>query len=272
MPELPEVETTRRSLIANFRGARVDAVLVREPRLRQPVPADLAQRLPGQTLRELQRRAKYLLLAFDQDTLIVHLGMSGSLRGVDADMPLRKHDHVDLVFAGGAHVLRYHDPRRFGLMVWGGAQPARHPLLAGLGLEPLEPAFTGDWLWRASRERRTPLKQFLMDPAQVVGIGNIYASEALFRARLSPWRAAGTLSRRAAGTLCAAIRETLQESLDRGGSTLRDYVDGGGVPGEFQLQLRVYGRAGEPCLQCGTLIRQLRQAQRSTFWCPRCQR
>ncbi len=272
MPELPEVETTRRSLVADFSGARVDAVVVRDSRLRQPVPADLGQRLCGQTLQVLGRRAKYLLLGFDRDTLIVHLGMSGSLRGVAPDTPVRKHDHIDLVFGAAGQVLRYHDPRRFGLMVWAGERPEQHPLLGALGLEPLADGFTGDWLWRATRARRTPLKQFLMDPGQVVGIGNIYAAEALFRAGLSPLREAGKLTRRTADALCAAIRETLQEALDSGGSTLRDYVNGSGAPGEFQLQLRVYGRTGEPCLRCGTPIRQMRQAQRSTFWCPRCQR
>ncbi|MDE3010556.1 MAG: bifunctional DNA-formamidopyrimidine glycosylase/DNA-(apurinic or apyrimidinic site) lyase, partial [Pseudomonadota bacterium] len=194
MPELPEVETTRRSLVDRFVGARVEHAVVRNARLRLPVPADLEQRLCGQTLRAMRRRAKYLLLDFERDTLLVHLGMSGSLRGVAADEPLRPHDHVDLVFGPGGRVLRYHDPRRFGLLVWAGSTPEHHPLLASLGVEPLEPGFVGDWLWRATRQRRTPLKQFLMDASQVVGIGNIYAAEALFRAGLSPFAAAGRLT------------------------------------------------------------------------------
>jgi formamidopyrimidine-DNA glycosylase len=272
MPELPEVETTRRSLAQDFSGQRLTAVQVRQPKLRQPVPHDLALTLIGQPLLGLRRRAKYLLLDFPSGSLIVHLGMSGSLRRVALGTALRTHDHVDLEFGGAGLVLRYHDPRRFGLIVWGGRQPENHPLLAGLGLEPLEQGFTSTWLHQASRNRKTPLKIFLMDPSHVVGIGNIYAAESLFRAGLSPAREAGSLSRPACVRLCSAIRETLQESLDAGGSTLRDYVDGGGVPGEFQLRLRVYGRGGEPCLRCGTLIRHTRQAQRSTFHCPRCQR
>lgn len=272
MPELPEVETTRRGLAAGLAGRRVSAVVVRDTRLRQPVPDDLGQRLHGQLLRGVQRRAKYLLLSFERDCLLVHLGMSGSLRTVPAGTAARKHDHVDISFAPDGLTLRYHDPRRFGLMVWGGADPLAHPLLAGLGVEPLEAQFDGAWLWQAGRGRATPLKQFLMDPGQVVGIGNIYAAEALFRAGLSPARAAGRVSRANCDRLCAAIRETLEEALASGGSTLRDYVNGGGAPGEFQLQHRVYGRAGQPCLRCGTLIRQRRQAQRSTFWCPHCQR
>ena len=271
MPELPEVETTRLSLLAHAVGRRIRAVVVREGRLRQPVPPDLASRLEGQMLLAIRRRAKYLLLDFDAGSLIVHLGMSGSLRAVDRATALRPHDHVDLVLEPDGCVLRYHDPRRFGLMVWGGPLPEAHPLLAHLGCEPLEPGFTGAWLHRASRGRKTPLKPFLMDPGQVVGIGNIYAAEALFRAGLSPYRAAGRTSRQSCERLCAAVRSTLQDALDSGGSTLRDYVDGRGVPGEFQLQLRVYGRAGQPCPRCGAAIRQSRQAQRSTFHCPHCQ-
>ena len=272
MPELPEVETTRRSLAAGFLGATVSAVIVRQGRLRQPVPEDLPALLEAQPLIDLRRRAKYLLLDFPTGSLIVHLGMSGSLRRVTADTPVRTHDHIDIAFGAAGQVMRYHDPRRFGLMLWGGHAPEQHPLLARLGIEPLADGFTGEWLFRASRGRTTPLKPFLMDPAQVVGIGNIYAAEALFRSGLSPLRPAGKLTRATSQRLCEEIRATLQESLDSGGSTLRDYVDGGGVPGEFQMQLRVYGRIGEPCLRCGTPVRQIRQAQRSTFYCARCQR
>jgi formamidopyrimidine-DNA glycosylase len=272
VPELPEVETTRRSLAESFIGATVSAVVVRQHCLRQPVPADLGALLQDQPLLALRRRAKYLLLDFPSGSLIVHLGMSGSLRRVAPDAVPRPHDHVDIAFGSADRLMRYHDPRRFGLMVWGGLAPEQHPLLARLGLEPLEDGFTAEWLYRASRDRNTPLKQFLMDPAQVVGIGNIYAAEALFRAGLSPLRRAGKLTRPACMRLRDEIRATLQESLDSGGSTLRDYVDGGGVPGEFQQLLKVYGRAEQPCLRCGGPVRQIRQAQRSTFYCPRCQR
>ncbi len=271
MPELPEVETTRRSLLA-MTGQRVHGVIVRQSSLRQPVPDELPALLKDSILQQIRRRAKYLLLDFDAGCLIVHLGMSGSLRRVEAGTPLRIHDHVDLQFAPGEPLLRYHDPRRFGLILWGGQTPLTHPLLSRLGLEPLEDAFTGAWLHQASRERKTPIKVFLMDPSQVVGIGNIYASEALFRAGIAPQRPAGSLSRAACLRLRDAVRTTLQEALDSGGSTLRDYVDGSGASGWFQLELRVYGRADAPCLTCGTPIRQQRQAQRSTFWCPRCQR
>lgn len=271
MPELPEVETTRRSLLA-LEGAVVHDVVVRQTSLRLPVPGDLGSRLRGQPLRAIHRRAKYLLFDFPDETLLVHLGMSGSLRLARADAPLRKHDHLDLVFGPGQPVLRYHDPRRFGLVVWAGAQSDQHPLLAGLGVEPLGETFSPAWLYRATRDRRTALKVFLMDPHQVVGVGNIYAAEALFRAGLRPDRPAGSLTRPACARLHEAICATLQEALDSGGSTLRDYVHGEGSAGEFQLEHRVYGRAGAPCLRCGTLVRQMRQAQRSTFWCPRCQR
>lgn len=272
MPELPEVETTRLSLLLDTLGQRVSKVTIRQAQLRQRVSDELGSLIEGSTLLGIRRRAKYLLLDFEQGTLIVHLGMSGSLRSVPGTTPLRKHDHVDIALGEGRPILRYHDPRRFGLMVWGGRAPEAHPLLAHLGVEPLEPGFTPTWLYRASRDRKTALKVFLMDPAQVVGVGNIYASESLFRAGLSPLKAAGRLTRPAAERLCVAVRATLQEALDSGGSTLRDYVNGLGDPGAFQLKLRVYGRGGEPCLHCGAPIRQIRQAQRSTFYCPRCQR
>jgi formamidopyrimidine-DNA glycosylase len=270
MPELPEVETTCRGIRPLVCGRRVTALRVRNPRLRQPVPADLATRLVGERLDAVRRRAKYLLLDFAGGSLIVHLGMSGSLRVVAADTPAGAHDHVDLVFGDSA--LRLRDPRRFGLVLWQAGDALSHPLLAGLGREPLEDGFTGTWLRQALHGSRMPIKQALMDARRVVGVGNIYASESLFRARIHPLEAAGAVGPRRIGRLAAAIRETLAAAIAAGGSTLRDYVGGDGRPGYFQQEYFVYGRAGLPCRVCGTPVRRVVVGQRSTFFCPRCQR
>ncbi len=272
MPELPEVETTCRSISAWALGRRIDTVVCRRMHLRLPIPEDLDERLRHQSLVAVFRRAKYVLLRFDQDTLLIHLGMSGSLRRAEPHTPLKKHDHVDFIFDTGTVILRYHDPRRFGLIVWAGQNYQNHPLLATLGIEPLHPEFTGKWLYQATRNRETDIKLFLMDAHRLVGVGNIYASEALFRAGIHPITAAGKLSKTRCERLCLCVKETLEEALSSGGSTLRDYVDGTGNPGAFQLELKVYGRTDQPCLRCGTLIRQIKQGQRSTFYCPTCQR
>lgn len=272
MPELPEVETTRRSICAWALNQPIRQVVSRRSTLRLPIPDDLHQRLQGQSLQSVSRRAKYLLLNFDRDTVLIHLGMSGSLRRAYSDTPLRTHDHVDFVFENGDCMLRYHDPRRFGLIVWAGQTPETHPLLARLGVEPLESVFNGNWLYQATRKRQTDIKLFLMDPHWVVGVGNIYASEALFRAGIHPRVAAGKLSRPRCDRLAQCVKDTLNEALDSGGSTLRDYVDGTGNPGAFQLELKVYGRGQLPCLCCSSEIRQIKQGQRSTFYCPTCQR
>jgi formamidopyrimidine-DNA glycosylase len=271
MPELPEVETTRRGIAPHVIGRRVIKTVVYDRRLRWPVPADLEERLLGATIDRIDRRSKYLLFRIDGGTLLVHLGMTGSLRAYSSAPPRRPHDHVDLVLDDGT-TLRYHDPRRFGAMLWIASSGEAHPLLRHLGPEPLEPAFTDDHLWQVTRGRRAAVKLALMDNRLVVGVGNIYANEALFRAGIRPTIAAGRLSRARLARLAGAVRAVLAEAIAKGGSTLRDYVGSDGDPGEFQLTLNVYGREGRPCRVCATPIRQLRQGQRASFYCPTCQR
>jgi formamidopyrimidine-DNA glycosylase len=246
-------------------------VRVYDRRLRWPVPEGLEGRLAGGIVERVERRSKYLLFRLPRGTLIVHLGMTGSLR-VHRTAPARRaHDHVDLVLDDGT-TLRYHDPRRFGAMLWMPALGPIHPLLAHLGPEPLEPGFDADYLFGATRGRRAAIKLALMDNRIVVGVGNIYANEALFRAGIRPGVAAGRVSRQRLIRLVDAVREVLAEAIAKGGSTLRDYVDTSGSPGYFQLDYRVYGRAGAPCRVCGTPVRHTRLGQRATYYCPRCQR
>lgn len=270
MPELPEVEVSCRGIRPYLVDHAIDAVVVRDYRLRQPVPPDLAERLQGQRVVQAVRRGKYILLEITTGWVIIHLGMSGSLRVVPIDTPWKKHDHV--AFQVGDQSIRLHDPRRFGLVVWHeGPEPERHPLLAVLGLEPLSAQFDGDWLHARAGLRQTPIKPLLMDSHFLVGVGNIYAAESLFKAGISPLRAARRISHARYVLLAAAIRETLQTSINAGGSTLRDYLHSDGGAGSFQIQCQVYDRAGEPCLRCGGTVRQIRQAGRSTFYCPGCQ-
>ena len=271
MPELPEVETTRRGLGPALIGRRVLALTVRERRLRWPIAPDIEAAVRGQIVRDVDRRAKYLLLRFDSGTAIVHLGMSGSLRVVDANTPPRPHDHWDLALDSG-RCLRYHDPRRFGSLHFTADDADRHPLLAPLAPEPLSPAFDGDYLFAATRGRKVAIKVLLMNSRIVVGVGNIYASEALFRAGVHPARPAGRISRAQARALTEAIQEVLAAAIRTGGTTLRDYVDPSGAPGYFRQELSVYERADEPCRRCGTPVKQRRQGQRSTYWCPVCQK
>lgn len=270
MPELPEVETTRRGIDAPLKNRVVSALTVRNARLRQPVPPALAQEIQGRRLQAVRRRAKYLLLDFEHGSLIVHLGMSGSLRVVQSGDVPEKHDHVDVAF--GEVVLRYRDPRRFGLMLWQAGDALQHPLLADLGPEPLEAVFDASHLFQVFSGSRQPVKQALMDAKRVVGVGNIYASESLFRARVNPLVPAGTLSRRRCAAIVAAVRETLLAAIAAGGSTLRDFVGGDGKAGYFQQTYFVYDREGQPCRVCGTVVLRAVVGQRSTYWCPRCQR
>lgn len=270
MPELPEVETTRRGLAPHVTGRRVESVVVREARLRWPVPPDLPDLLAGSTINALQRRAKYLLFQTDRGDLMLHLGMSGSLRMVRPEAPLRAHDHLDLRLEGGLW-LRYNDPRRFGSVHWLRAG-ATHPLLAHLGPEPLDAVFDGAHLFRLSRGRRTAVKPFVMDGRIVVGVGNIYASEALFLAGISPSRPAGRIALARYDRLAGCIRQVLSAAIEQGGTTLRDFVGGDGKPGYFSQQLWVYGRAGQPCKRCGTTLRDKRLGQRSSVYCVACQR
>jgi formamidopyrimidine-DNA glycosylase len=252
-------------------GRSVRAVRVHDARLRRPVPRDLAQRLVGARLADVERRAKYLLFRFDTGTLIVHLGMSGSLRVVAARAPRLPHDHVEIEF-DAAHCLRLRDPRRFGLMLWCADEPARHELLRTLGPEPFDPAFDARYLAGRARGRRGAVKNFLMDAHIVVGVGNIYASEALFRAGIHPARAAGRVSEARYGALATHVRAVLREAIAAGGTTLRDFMRNDGEPGYFRMNLRVYGRAGEPCVSCGRAIASRVIGQRSSFFCARCQR
>jgi len=248
----------------------VTRVTVRERRLRWPIPEDFAARIEGLVVRSVERRAKYLLLRFDTGTLILHLGMSGSLRVLPIGAATLAHDHWDIEVEGGA-LLRFHDPRRFGSLHWTEADPHLHPLLAKLAPEPLSPGFDADYLFRRTRRRAVAIKLLLMNSHLVVGVGNIYASEALFRARISPRRAAGGLNRAQCAALVTAVRAVLAEAIEVGGTTLRDYVDADGVPGYFRQRLYVYERAGEACRICAAPIKQAVQAARSTYWCPVCQ-
>ncbi len=271
MPELPEVETTRRGLAPYVRGRRIRALKVYERRLRWPVPAGLPARVAGQRILSAGRRAKYLLLELESGTLLVHLGMSGNLRIVPADSPRLPHDHFDLVLDSGS-ALRFNDPRRFGSLLYVRGDPLAHPLLAHLGPEPLSRGFDAEYLWRITRGRRLAVKQLLMNSRLVVGVGNIYASEALFRARIRPLRPARSLARSEAAQLARAVRAVLKQAIRAGGTTLRDYLRTDGSPGYFRQRLYVYERGGKPCRRCGKPVRAITQGQRSTYYCPECQK
>ncbi|KIL04171.1 5-hydroxymethyluracil DNA glycosylase [Stutzerimonas stutzeri] len=270
MPELPEVETTRRGIAPHLLGQTIERVVVRDRRLRWPIPEDLDVRLSGQRIEAVERRAKYLLIRVQSGTLIAHLGMSGSLRLVPAELPAAKHEHVDILLGSG-QALRYTDPRRFGALLWS-ELPLEHPLLASLGPEPLDEGFDGRRLYELSRGRSMAVKPFIMDNAVVVGVGNIYASEALFAAGIDPRRPAGGISRARYERLAAEIKRILAMAIERGGTTLRDFVGGDGKPGYFQQELFVYGRGGAFCKLCGSTLREVRLGQRASVYCGRCQR
>lgn len=270
MPELPEVETTRRGIEPHVVGQRVRRVIVRDARLRWPVPEDLDVRLSGQRIEAVERRAKYLLIKAESGTLIGHLGMSGSLRMVPADQPPAKHEHVDIELESGLS-LRYTDPRRFGALLWT-QDPLAHVLLSKLGPEPLTTAFDGGRLFELSRGRSMAVKPFIMDNAVVVGVGNIYAAEALFAAGIDPRRAAGSISRARYDRLAEEIKKVLARSIESGGTTLRDFIGGDGAPGYFKQELFVYGRKGEFCKVCGTGLQEIRLGQRASVYCRKCQR
>ena len=271
MPELPEVETTRRGIGPLAVGRRVAALRIYDRRLRWPVPAALEQAVTGRTIDGLDRRSKYLLFRVGEHTLLLHLGMTGSLRAFTRVPPRTAHDHFDLVLDSGV-TLRFRDPRRFGALLWLPSPAAKHPLLASLGPEPFDPACTGRYLWEATRRRTAAIKLALMDNHLIVGVGNIYANEALFRAGIRPTTRANRVSLARYERLLVAVRETLSEAIAKGGSTLRDYVDSRGEPGYFQLDYRVYGREGLPCRVCRSAIKSARLGGRATTYCPRCQR
>ncbi len=270
MPELPEVETTRRGISPHLLDQKIERLWVRESRLRWPVPEEAAVALAGQTVRSLSRRAKYLLMGTDRGHLLLHLGMSGSLCMVPAETRPAKHDHVDLVLANGT-ALRYTDPRRFGCLLWLTDDPMAHPLLSHLGPEPLEAGLTGAYLHHRAKGRKQAIKTFLMDHRIVAGVGNIYANEALFGAGILPTRPAGRISLARYEALVEQIRQVMNEALKAGGTTLRDFTGGDGKPGYFQQQLQVYGRGGQPCQQCDRPLQQRVIGQRATVFCKGCQ-
>ncbi len=270
MPELPEVETSRRGIAPWIEHQQVVDVVVRDRRLRWPVPDDIEIRLTGQEIRSVSRRAKYLLFDTEAGTAMLHLGMSGSVRVIDGDEPAGKHDHVDIRLQNGK-ALRFRDPRRFGSLLWTD-DPAKHSLLKDLGPEPLSDAFDGDYLWRASRGRKVSIKQFIMNASVVVGVGNIYASEALFGSGIHPKRRAGRVSAGRMATLADVIKSVIEKAIRAGGTTLRDFHGGDGEPGYFKQQLDVYDREGLPCTKCKTPVTAIVLGQRSTYYCKSCQR
>lgn len=268
MPELPEVETTRSGIEPHIKGQTITQVIVRQPKLRWAVPDEI-QRLVGCEVREVGRRGKYILIDTEQGFGLVHLGMSGSLRVTAADTPVEKHDHVDFVLSSGK-ALRLRDPRRFGAVLWSETATA-HERLANLGVEPLEADFTADYLFEKARGRTVNIKGFIMNGHIVVGVGNIYANEALFASGIDPRKPAGEISLERYQKLVAEIKAVLARAIEQGGTTLRDFVNESGQSGYFQVALQVYGRTDEPCVACGTLLQQIRQGQRSTWFCPCCQ-
>jgi formamidopyrimidine-DNA glycosylase len=270
MPELPEVETTRLGLTPHLCGVKVQSVVVRHRRLRWPVPDELVERLSGQTVINLLRRGKYLLIAFQGGHLMIHLGMSGSLCIVSSGLPPGKHDHIDFILEGGK-VLRFNDPRRFGSVLWVEGDPALHPRLKTLGPEPFGEDFTGHYLHGLASGRHLPVKTLLMDSKVVVGVGNIYANESLFQSGIHPLRKTDRISIKRYEGLAQAVKSILRSAIDQGGTTLRNFVGGDGKPGYFKQQLQVYGRAGLPCRQCGSPLRESRLNHRSTVYCVACQ-
>ncbi len=271
MPELPEVETTRRGIEPLIKHKLISGVTIRNASLRWPVPDFLPEILPGQRVRAVDRRSKYLLLRCERGTLIIHLGMTGHLRLLAPDAERRKHDHVEIRFDDET-ALCYNDSRRFGAMLWTGDDPLQHERLRDLGPEPLDRTFTARYLFDRSRGRSVAVKPFLMDAGVVVGVGNIYANEALFRAGIAPQRLAGQVSLRKYAKLVVAVKEILSAAIAAGGTTIRDFTDADGKPGYFRQQLCVYGRAGLPCVACHEPVRLVRIGQRSSYFCPQCQR
>ncbi len=269
MPELPEVETTRRGITPHIHGKQINKVILRQRQLRWPIPRNLNALVKNQHINSISRRAKYLLFATDAGHIILHLGMSGSLRIVASNTNPRKHDHVDFVF--GDQTLRFHDPRRFGTILWTRKDPLRHKLLSQLGPEPLNEDFDGKYLHLRAKERKVSVKNFIMNSHVVVGVGNIYASEALFLSGIHPQRAAGRISSQRYAILATKIKEVLQNAIDMGGTSLRDFVREDGNPGYFANQLNVYNKKGQPCPQCGSPIQARVLGQRSSFFCSHCQ-
>ena len=271
MPELPEVETTRRGISKHVYHHPIVDVTIRQPQLRWPIPDNLPQLLVGHSFLSVERRGKYLLLSTTHGTLIIHLGMSGSLRILPVDTQPEKHDHVDIAFTNST-LLRLKDPRRFGAVLWSDSRPAQHELLDNLGVEPLSREFTGEFLHEKARKRKVDIKQFIMNSHIVVGVGNIYASEALFLSGIRPNKVASKLTRARMDNLAEAIKRVLRQAIKKGGTSLRDFTRSDGKPGYFRQSLNVYGREGEPCNHCGSTIKLIRQGQRATYYCSKCQK
>jgi formamidopyrimidine-DNA glycosylase len=271
MPELPEVETIRRGLAPHVVGRTIERVVVRDRRLRWPIARGFEKKLAGRRIESVDRRGKYLLLDLGGDKVILHMGMTGNLSLQERGRAVRKHDHLDLELSGGL-VVRFNDPRRFGAALWWPASHPTHLLLKHMGPEPFADAFSADYLFALSRGRTAAVKNFLMDGRVVVGVGNIYAVEALFRARIRPMRPAGRVTRAEYAALVAAVRAVLEAAIAAGGTTFRDFLDSNGEPGYFVQKLFVYDRAGQPCRRCKTPIRRVVIGQRSSYYCPRCQK
>jgi len=271
MPELPEVETTRKGIAPYVIGETVKEVIIRERQLRWPIPTNLKRSLKKQLIRKLRRRAKYLLFYTDKGCMILHLGMSGNLRILDKNQPHEKHDHVDIIFESG-HLLRFRDPRKFGSILWTKDDPLEHKLINHLGPEPLGENFDNEYLYKQSRKKTQAIKTFIMDSKIVVGVGNIYASEALFRAGIKPTQKAGKVTKIKFENLTTEIKNVLSEAIEKGGTTLRDFYNSDGNSGYFSQELNVYGREGEPCKKCNKKVKMIRLGQRSTFYCSNCQK
>lgn len=270
MPELPEVETTRTGILPVALHQTVTNIIIRAPKLRWPIPQNLSRVVRGHTIDAIERRAKYLLLKFDHGTIIIHLGMSGRLRILDTKLPPEKHDHVDICLANG-YILRYTDPRRFGAVLWTDAEPIQHKLLKDLGPEPFSSSFTGKYMYAQSRNKKIAIKNFIMDAHIVVGVGNIYASEALFAAKIDPRKPANQVTLEQYVELTKHIKRILKLAIERGGTTLKDFFNASGKPGYFSQQLKVYGRDKMACFTCGTIIQSEMIGQRNTFFCTKCQ-
>ncbi len=276
MPELPEVETTRRGIEPHLKSRMITDIIIRQPKLRWPIPEHISSTYPGQQVISVNRRGKYLLITTagkqpGKSTLLFHLGMSGSLRIVETSVLPSKHDHVDIVLDNNKR-LRFHDPRRFGSLLECPAEhPFSHTLLNQLGPEPLSNDFSGEYLFQRSRHRKLSIKSFIMDSHVVVGLGNIYATETLFEAGIHPKRSAGNISLKRYQILVDFAKKIIDNAIQQGGTTLRDFVNATGNPGYFKQQLRVYGRENQPCIRCLTPIRKLKQNQRSSWYCPKCQ-
>lgn len=270
MPELPEVETTRRGIIAHINQQEVTKVIIRQSKLRWPITENMSQLIENKTLIGVERRGKYLLLLFNHGTALIHLGMSGSIRIVEATSITKKHDHFDIIFNNGK-ILRYNDPRKFGAFLWAGADPYQHRLLVNLGVEPLDNDFDADSIYKASRNRKIAIKQFIMDAHQVVGVGNIYANESLFLAGIDPRRQSNRISYQRYQRLVLVIKKVLNKAIKEGGTTLKDFSQVDGKPGYFAQSLNVYGRAGQHCPDCQQTLVEIRQSGRSTVFCKQCQ-